>query len=93
MRVKFLAQEHPSVCPQPGLEPGPLGCFPAVRILAELKWNDDIPDLTQQDGCKTQDCRMTYKNVAQDRECTVSRHIFSSFCPPESYRRPVAQAP
>ena len=43
----------------------------------------------QQDGCKTQDGRMTYKNVAQDRECTVSRHIFSSFCRPESYRRPV----
>ena len=42
-----------------------------------------IRDLTQQDGLKTQDGRMT-KNVAQDRECTVSRHIFSSFCRPES---------
>ena len=41
-------------------------------------------DLTQQDGWKTQDGRMTYKNVAQDRECTVSRNIFSSFCRPES---------
>ena len=35
-----------------------------------------IRDLTQQDGWKTQDGRMTYKNVAQDRECTVSRNIF-----------------
>ena len=29
------------------------------------------------------------ENVAQDLECTVSRHIFSSFCRPESYSRPV----
>ena len=50
----------------------------------------DVRDLTQQDGWKTQDGRMTYKNVAQDRECTVSRNIFSSFCRPESSSRPVA---
>ena len=30
------------------------------------------------------------KNVAQDRECTVPREIFSSFCRPESFNRPVA---
>ena len=50
----------------------------------------NIRDLTEQDGWKTQDGRMTYKNVAQDRECTVSRNIFSSFCRPESSSRPVA---
>ena len=44
----------------------------------------DNSDLTQKDG------RMAYKNVAQDGECAVSRHIFSSFCRPESYHRPVA---
>ena len=30
------------------------------------------------------------KNVAQDRECTVSRDIFSSFWRPESFNRPVS---
>ena len=49
-----------------------------------------VRDLTQQDGWRTQDGRMTYKNVAQDQECTVSRNIFSSFCRPESSSRPVA---
>ena len=32
----------------------------------------DTSGLMQQDGCKTQDGRMTYKNVAQDQElCSV----------------------
>ena len=58
-------------------------------------WNQKLvgfnnSDLAQQDGGKTQDGRMTYKNVAQDQECIVSRHIFSSFRGLESYRRPVA---
>ena len=51
---------------------------------------DNNRDLTQQDGWKTQDGRMTYKNTAQDQECTVSRNNFSSFYRPESSSRPVA---
>ena len=46
-------------------------------------------ELTQQDGCKTQDGRMT-KNVARDCIPGLARHFISSFCRPESYSRPVA---
>ena len=45
-----------------------------------------IRDLTQADGTLKND----EKNVAYDWECTVSRHIFSSFCRAESSSRPVA---
>ena len=60
------------------------------EILSKNSPSDVNRNLTQQDGCKTQDGRMMYKNVAQDREYTVSRHIFLSFCRPESSSRPVA---
>ena len=43
------------------------------KAKTQMKINSD---LTQQDGWKTQDGRMTYESVAQDQECTVSRHIF-----------------
>ena len=60
------------------------------RWIGHVLRRDGNRDLTQQDGWKTQDGRMTYKNVAQDQECTVSRNNFSSFYRPESSSRPVA---
>ena len=47
-------------------------------------------DLTQQDGAKTQDGRMTKKCGARLCIPGLARHFYTSFCRPESYSRPVA---
>jgi len=48
-----------------------------------------IIDLAQQGGWKTQRGKIS-ENVAQERERTISRDIFASFCRPEPSNRPVA---
>ena len=47
-------------------------------------------DLTQQDGWKTQDGRMTKKCCARLCIPGLARHFYTSFCRPESSSRPVA---
>ena len=47
-------------------------------------------ELTQQDGGKTQDGRMTKKCAARLCISGLARHFYTSFCRPESYSRPVA---
>ena len=50
----------------------------------------DIRDLTQRDGWKTQDGRMTKKCCARLCIPGLARHFYTSFCRPESSSRPVA---
>ena len=66
--------------------------FPGASGTSKCSRNAlNIRDLTQQDGCKTQDGRMTKQMSRKSWNVrTVSRHIFSSFCRPECSSRPVA---
>ena len=61
----------------------------SLRLL-KLNGRTNNRDLTQQDGWKTQDGRMTKKRGARLCIPGLARHFFSSFCRPESSSRPVA---
>ena len=69
----FLILFRNILCPQQ--------MFPSLREQGNVMSNN-IATLRNRAAVKTQDGRMTYKNVAQDQECSVSRRIFSSFCRP-----------
>ena len=59
-------------------------------VFFEILTIEDIREITQQDGGKTQDGRMTKKCGARLCSPGVARHFYTSFCRPESYRSPVA---
>ena len=59
-------------------------------IETSFGFHEDNRDLTQQDGWKTQDGRMTKKCCARLCIPGLARHFYTSFFRPESSSRPVA---